>query len=329
MPAPEEPGAALARLNEATRALADIASAADAVEVVRLAEAARAWAQQTRQGTTAINLAVIIKLRAAVRVADLVDAGQAAGEIATPADTLKRGPVLRPPENGAVSLEDIGVAPQRLKEYRTLRDEYGAGDLAGLQAHAAEIDEILSWAELLRRAGPGPFVGHNSGQYEWYTPEAYLDAARAVMGAIDLDPASTAEANKTVGAARYYTVEDDGLADGNPWAGRVWMNPPYSHPEIDRFSERLCRERDAGTVTAALVLVNNGTETGWFQQIATRSAAVCFPLGRLGGEGGFWHPSRPPASPLQGQAVLYLGDEVAAFVREFARFGVVAQVRVV
>jgi hypothetical protein len=186
----------------------------------------------------------------------------------------------------------------------------------------------VSTARILR-GNHRPFVGNNSGQYEWYTPEEYLDAARAVLGAIDLDPASTAEANETVRAARFYTAADDGPADGNPWAGRVWLNPPYSHPEIDRFSERLCRERDAGTVTAALVLVNNGTETGWFQSMATRSAAVCFPLGRLGGEGGFWHPIRGYAAPLQGQAVLYLGDEVAAFVREFGRFGFVAQVRVV
>jgi predicted transcriptional regulator len=41
-----------------------------------------------------------------------------------------------------------------------------------------------------------------SDQNDWRTPRKFLDAAREVMGAIDLDPASSAEANGTVGAGR-------------------------------------------------------------------------------------------------------------------------------
>lgn len=159
-------------------------------------------------------------------------------------------------------------------------------------------------------------VSHSSGDNEWYTPAEYIKAATAVMGAIDLDPASSEAANEVVGAARFYTEDDDGLTQ--PWAGRVWMNPPYAQPFVDRFCTRAAREFAAGTVAEACVLVNNGTETNWFQEVAAQSSAICFPRGRV----KFWHPSKE-ATPLQGQAVIYLGPNPAAFRAEFLRFGFV------
>lgn len=65
---------------------------------------------------------------------------------------------------------------------------------------------------------------HSSATNEHYTPDIVVAPARRVLGGIDLDPASCEEANMRVGAAKIWTLADDGLAQ--PWHGRVFVNPP-------------------------------------------------------------------------------------------------------
>lgn len=69
---------------------------------------------------------------------------------------------------------------------------------------------------------------HMSETNEQYTPAEIIEAARELMGAIDLDPASCPMAQETVKAEVWYGAASpfgtDGLAE--PAAGRVWLNPP-------------------------------------------------------------------------------------------------------
>ena len=157
-------------------------------------------------------------------------------------------------------------------------------------------------------------VGHATGNNEWYTPAPLIEAARRVMGKIDLDPASSAVANEIVRATKFYTEEDDGLAQ--PWEGRVWMNPPYAQPFITQFCHRVAWFYERGEVTEAIVLINNASETAYFQALMAFTGAICFPRSRV----RFWHPDKKSA-PLQGQAIIYLGSQHEKFCEEFAEFG--------
>lgn len=146
----------LERLTRAERMLAEIASASDAVDVIRYAEAARVFAEQARLGTSAVNSATVIKMRAERRLADAVDEGQRNGEIATQRDGKR--PADRRPEAGLLkpTLDDIGVSKQRLNEARKIRDAYTDDDLDELEEDATAADKVLSRAHLIRHAPPAP-----------------------------------------------------------------------------------------------------------------------------------------------------------------------------
>ena len=157
----------------------------------------------------------------------------------------------------------------------------------------------------------------HTGDEESYTPEEYIEAARLVMGSIDLDPASNDLAQKTIQAATFYTVHDDGLT--KPWAGNVWLNPPYTARVINLFVGKLCQHFNAGEVTSAVLLTNNNTDTAWWHEAMQSAAAVCFTAGRV----NFYKPDGGKSSPTNGQTFFYFGRDMDAFKREFARHGLI------
>ena len=162
-----------------------------------------------------------------------------------------------------------------------------------------------------------PHISQSNADEEWFTPEKYINAVREVMGDIDLDPASTQEANKVVKAKQIYTIEDDGLRQD--WKGRVWLNPPYSTSKIPLFCDKIKKHYDSGEVTEAVVVVNNATETEWFNILISSAKACVFPKGRI----KFYKPKgiKIGSAPLQGQVFVYFGENWKRFLEVFKSFG--------
>lgn len=191
-------------------------------------------------------------------------------------------------------------------------------------AHRPAVDEYEEMEEEAEEDGDGydwtpEEVAPAKVEYdsnEWYTPLDYINAARQVLGDIDLDPASCQVANEKVKASEYYDVDDDGLT--LPWDGRVWLNPPYGDPLP--WVEKLTSSFREGTVTAALLLVNTANSPQWSRLLWNGPYTVCLLSKRV----RFWRPDREDAKgTAQDQMIWYLGDEPEKFKAVFSMYGAI------
>lgn len=207
-------------------------------------------------------------------------------------------------------VQALGFSVKTAQRFETLAKHPDI--VASMSAEARADGEIISRTSILKAIAKKPFVINNSGNTEWYTPKQYIESARKVMGSIDLDPASSKEAQKIVRAAKYYDSKADGLT--KKWKGNIWLNPPYNI--VRQFVDKLLDS----PFDQAIVLVNNATETEWFARLAERSSAMVFHTGRIrfatpesDGEG---------TTPcMQGQVFLYFGGNVMQFIDEFSQYG--------
>ncbi len=159
----------------------------------------------------------------------------------------------------------------------------------------------------------------SSESNEWYTPPEYVDLARHVMGGVDLDPASSEEANHLVRASRYLTIQDDGLSVD--WNGRVWLNPPYGKygqkPAQGVWADRLEMEFCMGRVQQAVLLTKTVPGYQWWE-VLFRRWPVCMARERIwfipagGGDAG---------QAKAGSSFWYLGPLVDKFQEVFSQIG--------
>lgn len=304
----------LVKYEAAKHALAEAKAVDEVKQILDVATAMKAYARQANDKQLEID-ASEIRVRSERRLGEMIQRQKETGGMNTggrPTEKpLPEGKGFSPP------LSDMGIDYKLSSRAQAIasipHDEFEEV----LATHREEVTAVSdrTMEALGRRA---PIVSLYTGNNEWYTPSEYIESARIVMGSIDTDPASNEYANKTVNASQYYTKEDDGLT--KEWAGNVWMNPPYSQPEIGMFCNALIAKYNLKEVSQAIVLVNNSADTTWFHNLANVSAAFCLTKGRI----SFYNDSGKSA-PTNGQAFFYFGNDVSSFASEFSKHGMVVK----
>lgn len=296
---------ALMRYDAACRALAEAKTFDEVKDLHSKSQAIQAYAKQAKNKTLEIDAAEI-RMRAERRLGEML------------AQTPKnKGQILRgekmEPREEIPTLAEIGIDKKlsgRAQKIAAVPEEKFESMVSEWRDRVAVENERVT-ANLLT------YKHVSDDSYEWYTPPEYIEAARTVMGSIDLDPASCDEAQQQVKATKYYTKEINGLTQ--PWFGNVWLNPPYCMPEVHQFTEKSIISFECGNIQQAIILVNNATDTTWFQGLLSRGC-VCFTSGRI----HFYSPGgEQKLQTRQGQSIFYLGSNQPLFVKEFSQFGTV------
>ncbi len=78
----------------------------------------------------------------------------------------------------------------------------------------------------------------STNNQEWYTPKWVLED----LGGFDLDPCSAEKPLFKI-ADKTFNVKDNGLKQD--WGGkRVFLNPPYKHPVLDKFIDKMIKNNN-------------------------------------------------------------------------------------
>jgi ParB family chromosome partitioning protein len=162
---------------------------------------------------------------------------------------------------------------------------------------------------------------HQSTGAEWYTPSWLIDPIRTFLDGIDLDPASCAQANRTVRAEHYYNKTDDGLT--LPWGGNVFLNPPSIAKGPDRtrlttWVHTFLAEYNAGHMTQGILLVPATPDRQWFHPLWHHP--MCFLWERIKFDAP---PGVKAEQPTHPHVLVYVGPAWRRwwFREEFSRYG--------
>uniref|UniRef100_A0A6M3XG07 Putative methyltransferase n=1 Tax=viral metagenome TaxID=1070528 RepID=A0A6M3XG07_9ZZZZ len=308
--------AALALPDKIDAVLAAIDMPEDAQKAEVAVEAALKLARRLKMDTPVLNALQYGRLKVVVRIGELMPAQTPEQRGAKGGRGHKATTGIVAPFRGdtLATYRKVAANRDKLKEYYDARNaEAEDTDDPGLS------DVGMSIADFVRYVGSDGNIksNQNQGVVEWYTPADHIEAARKVMGTIDLDPASCAFAQRVVKAETFYTAKQDGLKQA--WAGTVFLNPPFKMPEVEQFILKLCEHCVAGDVSQAVLVTNNNTDTKWWHTAAEASESICFTRGRI----KWYNAAQPDCSPTNGQTFFYFGNRRKRFSDVFGDFGTV------
>lgn len=172
------------------------------------------------------------------------------------------------------------------------------------------MSDLSLSADIEKKFGRASHERSRNGKDEWLTPPEIVSA----LGAFDLDPCSPVNRPWPT-AATHFTIHDNGMR--KPWAGRVWLNPPYGG-ETDRWMFRMADHGNG----IALIFARTETAT-WQKWVFPFAAGILFIKGRI----VFHHVSGKPGAASAGapSALIAYGEENAAALERSGIHGVLTK----
>lgn len=156
----------------------------------------------------------------------------------------------------------------------------------------------------------------DSGIDEYYTDPRIIDAARRVMGSIELDPFSSPRANEAIKAERIFTKADDGFVQ--VWdCETLWMNHPFSRDNNPRAVAKITAGFALSTIRrSACMICFAATSERWFQPLTNYAQCYLAPRTNY-----FLPDGTKKRGVLKGSVVTYFGDNLAEFANAFRHLG--------
>src|SRR5262245_14805307 len=185
-------------------ALALIDSQDKAKDLLDQADTLAHYAKRVKADTEITNAIQYGKLKIVAKLGELM-----------PAPSAKERGAQGGRGRKAPSPGEVALASEAKSRYRKVAANKCAIDdyYQRAQSRKGSLEEVtiggfLRFATGTEKAGLAAHVSANTGVPEWYTPARLIEAGRAVLGDIDLDPASSDIAQKTVRAKEYFTLEN-------------------------------------------------------------------------------------------------------------------------